>query len=99
MSSDTVSLFLIEHGPAIPGRHELPGLQYLKFAGQEVGTEEGRRTDAIRIARPEEHSAGYRKTPDWKVVPGQAAAIPAPPPAGLVAETEGRHSTRADRWC
>jgi hypothetical protein len=34
------------------------------------------------------------------VVPGHAAAIPAPAPLpGRVAETEGRHSTKADRWC
>ncbi len=27
-------------------------------------------TDAIRIARPEHHTAGYRTTPERKVVPG-----------------------------
>ncbi|GGK62689.1 hypothetical protein GCM10010094_24260 [Streptomyces flaveus] len=36
--------------------------------------------DAIRIARPRKHSAGYRKTPDWKVVPGHVSTVPALPP-------------------
>ena len=65
-----------------------------------VGSERNGGVDAIRIARPEKDSAGYRKTPEWMVVPGQAAAIPPHPPLpGRVAETEGRHSSRADRWC
>lgn len=34
-----------------------------------------------------ENRPGYRKTPEWKVVPGQAFAIPAiPPSSGGVAE-------------
>ena len=37
-------------------------------------------TDAIRIARPEHHTAGYRTTPERKVVPGYASSIPAFPP-------------------
>ncbi|MFJ2395675.1 hypothetical protein ACIOTI_23340 [Streptomyces sp. NPDC087843] len=36
--------------------------------------------DAIRIARPEHHPAGYRTTPERKVVPGYASSIPALPP-------------------
>lgn len=36
--------------------------------------------DAIRIARaPSSTGPGYRKTPERKVVPGHAAAIPAHP--------------------
>ena len=51
-----------------------------------VDNVESEGADTIRIARPGLHPAGYRKTPDWKVVHGHAFAIPAYPPvsrAGL----------------
>lgn len=57
----------------------------------------GKEQNAIRIARVGTMSARVPQAPDWKVVPGQATAIPAAaPPVGGSAEEEGRCSQPVD---
>lgn len=58
---------------------------------------EGKERDAIRIARARKSPPGYRKAPDWKVVPGHASAIPAAPPSQAEpADSESRRSQPVD---
>ncbi|CAM5589876.1 hypothetical protein SGRIM119S_06264 [Streptomyces griseorubiginosus] len=87
--------------PERPGRHELAGSSTGKSAEQiSSGSEEGRRTQTPSGSPgPGRTRPGTARPRIGRWSPVTQPRSPHPPSTGLVAETEGRQSTRADRWC